>query len=389
MTHTRPLEGMLVIDMSQFLAGPSAGLRLADLGARVIKIERPDGGDICRDLYVSDVSMNDASSIFLAINRNKESFTADLKNPTDKAQVMALVERADVLIHNFRPGVIERLGFDWDTVRRVNPSLVFGEISGYGKEGPWRTKPGQDLLLQSISGLTWLSGDGDDGPVPFGLAIADIIAGAHLVQGILACLVRRGVTGKGGHVEVSMLESILDFQFESVTLFRHDRALPERSSSSNAHAYLGAPYGVYRCKSGYLAIAMAPIPLLGRLIDCPELEKYDDPNRWFAERDRIKAILAVHLRSKSASEWLAVLEAHDVWCAEVMDWPALMNHEGFRVLEANQEVTMSDGYSYITTRCPIRINDEVLRSPKGSPKLGEHREAIRSEFALGGLDETE
>ena len=243
----KPLEGILVIDLSQFLSGPSASLRLADLGARVIKVERPMSGDICRSLYVSNVQMNGESSVFHAINRNKESFAADLKNARDKARVIKLIEQADIVMHNFRPGVIDRLGLDYASISPLNPSLIYGEISGYGSEGPWANRPGQDLLVQALSGLTWLSGNKDDGPVPMGLTIVDILAGAHLVQGLLAALVRLGVNGQGAKIEVSMLESIIDFQFETITTYFEDGGQStERSDSNNAHAYLGAPYGIYQ-----------------------------------------------------------------------------------------------------------------------------------------------
>ena len=188
----RPLAGLLVLDFSQFLAGPSAALRLADLGARVIKVERPGTGDLGRQLYISNLELDGDSTLFHSINRNKESFAADLKQPEDLAAVRELVKRADVIIQNFRPGVMARIGLDAATARSLNPRLVYASITGYGDRGPWRDKPGQDLLAQSLSGLAWLSGDAAQGPVPMGLAVADMLAGAHLVQGILACLVRRG-----------------------------------------------------------------------------------------------------------------------------------------------------------------------------------------------------
>src|SRR5215475_12033534 len=140
----KPLEGLLVLDFSQFLAGPSAALRLADLGARVIKIERPDGGDLCRRLYISNLELEGDSTLFHSINRNKESFAADLKNENDRERVLALVARADVMMQNFRPGVMERLGLDHGSLRASFPRLVYGEVTGYGGSGPWRDKPGQD-----------------------------------------------------------------------------------------------------------------------------------------------------------------------------------------------------------------------------------------------------
>ena len=175
-----PLAGLLVLDMSQFLSGPYATLRLQDLGARVIKIERPGAGDLSRTLYLSDTEIGGDSTIFHAINRGKESLAVDLKNSDDLTRFKKLIARADVVVQNFRPGVIERIGLDYKTVRAINPRLVYGSISGYGEEGPWVKRPGQDLLAQARSGVMWLSGDDGDGPVPMGLAVGDMFAGAAL-----------------------------------------------------------------------------------------------------------------------------------------------------------------------------------------------------------------
>lgn len=374
-----PLQGLLVIDFSQFLSGPSASLRMADLGARVIKIERPDTGDICRHLYTSNVVMNGESSVFHAINRNKESFAADLKNETDRESVRRLLRQADVVMHNFRPGVMERLGFSYEEVSKLNPKVVYGEISGYGTKGPWKDRPGQDLLVQSLSGLTWLSGNKHSGPVAMGLSIVDMLAGAHLAQGILACLVRTSLTGEGGLVEVSMLESAADLQFEVLTTFHNDGGmLPERTETNNAHAYLGAPYGIYQTKNGYLALAMGSIPVLGNLLGCVELTAFQNPA--FSQRDEIKAVLARHLRTDTTEKWLSVLEPADVWCADVLTWEKLMQHEGFQALNMIQQVEMVDGFTYQTTRCPIRIDGALLTSRKASPKLGQDNDNLYREL---------
>jgi crotonobetainyl-CoA:carnitine CoA-transferase CaiB-like acyl-CoA transferase len=371
----KPLEDYLIVDFSQFLSGPSASLKLADMGARVIKIEKPGTGDICRQLYTSNVIMNGESSVFHAINRNKESFAADMKNETDKAQLRDLIKKADVVMHNFRPGVMERLGFDYNSVKAINQSVIYGEISGYGETGPWRDKPGQDLLLQSLTGLTWLSGNAG-GPVPMGLSIIDMLAGNHLAQGILACLVKRSVSGEGALVQVSMLESAIDFQFEAITTYYYDGKLPERSEKNNAHAYLGAPYGIYQTADGYMALAMGSIPQLGNLLGCDELLAYTEVAQAFALRDEIKTILAAHLLTNTTQHWLDILLKADIWCAEVLSWDKLMQEEGFKVLDMLQEVQMSDGYKYRTTRSPITIDGELFKSTKGSPKLGEDNERI-------------
>lgn len=377
-----PLAGITVVDFSQFLAGPSASLRLADLGATVIKVERPEIGDICRTLYVSDVAIDGDSTIFHAINRNKLGYAADLKDPADRSRIAKLVAQADVVMHNFRPGVIERLGMDYPTVKALNPGVVFGEISGYGKEGPWRDKPGQDLLVQALSGMTWLSGNAGDGPVAMGAAIVDIWAGALLVEGILAALVRRGVTGDGALVEVNMLEAAMDYQFEPVTTHLQDGSLPERTASNNAHTLLGAPYGIYATADGYLALAMGSVPQLGELLGIPSLADYPDQGSWFEHRDAIKAILAQHLATRPTKAWLEVLEPADIWCAEILDWDALTQHPQFQQLGIVQEVERGGGTSYRTTACPIRVDGVKLTSRLGSNALGEHNARIDEEYDL-------
>ncbi len=379
----KPLEGLLVLDFSIFLSGPSAALRLADLGARVIKVERPDGGDLCRQLYISELELDGESTLFHSINRNKESYAANLKNEVDLAQVKQLIAQADVLIQNFRPGVMDRLGLDYESVKAINPRIVYGEITGYGNEGPWVNKPGQDLLLQSISGLVWLNGDADRPPTPFGLAVVDLFTGAHLVQGLLACLLRRGITGEGGSVQVSLLESILDFQFEVLTTHLNDGGqLPQRSTINNAHAYLAAPYGIYETADGYLALAMGSIPVLGELLDCPPLLDYQDSATWFTQRDEIKKTLADHLKTQPTSHWLGILEPKDIWCADVLSWDRLMQHEGFKILDMIQTVARSETVHLETTRCPIRIDGEVLKAAKGAPRIGEDTDHIKAEFSI-------
>lgn len=379
----RPLEGLLVLDFSQFLSGPSAALRLADLGARVIKIERPGSGDLCRQLYITNLEVDGDSTLFHSINRNKQSLAADLKKAEDREMVTQLIARADVLIQNFRPGIMARLGFDYESVARLNPRLVYGEVTGYGSEGPWRKKPGQDLLVQSLSGLAWLNGNHDQPPVPFGLSVVDLFAGAHLVQGILACLVRRGVSGRGGHVEVSLLESILDAQFELLTTFFNDGGqLPQRSAVNNANAYLGAPYGLYATRDGFLSLAMGSVPRLGELLECEALLSFSDPKTWFEQRDTIKRILAEHLKTRETRAWLSILEPADIWCSDVLSWPELVEHEGFQVLDMQQEIRTSKGTTVKTTRCPIRIDGEVYKSPAGAPAVGQHGAEIIREFSL-------
>jgi CoA:oxalate CoA-transferase len=378
----RPLEGILVLDFALFLAGPLCALRLADLGARVIKIERPDGGDLCRQLYINDCRLDNDSMLFHTINRNKESFAANLKSPNELESVRKLIAHADVMITNFRPGVMTRLGLDFQAVRQINPRLVYGAISGYGNDGPWADKPGQDLLAQSLSGLLHLTGNADDPPTPMGLAAADMLAGHALCQGILAQLVRRGTTGVGGLVETSLLEALLDFQFEVLTTHLNDGGkLPRRSELGNAHAYLGAPYGVYQTADGWLALAMVPLATLGPLIDLPELAATTRAET-FSNRDQIKRQVQSVLRQRPTQAWLDILEPKDIWCARVMNWPELLNHAAYRALGMTQRVRRTGGSTHDALRCPLRLDGSPTYSDRGSPGVGEHTHAIAREFGL-------
>ncbi len=379
----KPLEGLLVLDFAQFLAGPWAATRLADLGARVIKIERPGGGDICRQLYISNLSLDGDSTLFHSINRNKQSYAADLKNPDDLAKVKQLIARADVVIQNFRPGVMERIGLGYEACAALNPRLVYGVVTGYGPTGEWVEKPGQDLLAQARSGLAYLNGNADQPPLPFGLSVADLTASAHLVQGLLAALVRRGVTGKGGLVEVSLLESILDLQFELTTTFLNDGGkAPERSAINNGNAYLGAPYGIYATADGFLALAMGSILKLGELLELPALAAFSDPQTWFTRRDEIKRLIAAHLATQPTTHWLSRLEPADYWCAEVLSWEKLWRTDAFKTLDWEQPITREDGPTMRTTRCPITIDGQRFKSPLGSPRVGQHTAKIQAEFGL-------
>ena len=380
---TKPLEGLTVLEFSQFLSGPYAGLRLADLGARVIKIERPEVGDLCRNLYISDTDLEGDSTLFHAINRNKESFAANLKDAKDIELVKKLIEKADIITQNFRPGVIERIGLDYENVKKINPKIVYGTISGYGSDGPWSSLPGQDLLAQSRTGLVWLNGNGGEAPTPMGLAVADMLAGHTLVEGILAAVIKRFRTDKGSHVETSLVEALLDFQFEVLTTYFNDgNRKPQRSSYNNAHAYLSAPYGIYKTSNGYIAIAMTPLPQLGELLNLNSIKELHDQKEWFTKRDEIKKNIGDWIEKQTTEHWLSILEPADIWCAKVLDWETMVKHEGFKILDMVQRIQRDDGLDIKTLRCPIKIDGEIFKSSRAAPKIGNDNNSIMKEFGI-------
>ncbi len=380
-----PLQGIVVLELAQYLSGPSAGLRLADLGARVIKIERPISGDACRQLAIKDLWIDESSLVFHTINRNKESFCADIKDASDRVLIKQLIAKADVLIHNFRPGIMMKNGLDYESVKKINPKIVYTEITGYGTKGPWRNKPGQDLLLQSVSGLTYLTGNASDDPVPFGLAISDYLCGNHAVQGILAALIRLKKYDIGAYLELSMLESIIDFQFEFFTTYYQTGKLPKRSAMGNAHALLGAPYGIYRTNDGYISIAMMSLSTLASAIACDEASVFSD-EEVFCKRDAIKEVLSQHFLTDTTENWLKKMRAHDLWVMPVLDWNKLAGTETYNASNIEQELAISlNNKPMITTRCPIRLNNQILFSPVAAPKVGEHTADIKLALSKGSL----
>ncbi|OCX53025.1 carnitine dehydratase [Mucilaginibacter sp. PPCGB 2223] len=379
----KPLEGLLVLEFAQFMAAPTAGLRLADLGARVIKIERPVKGEAGRQIAIRNIFVDGSSLVFHTINRNKESYAADLKNPADLEHIKKLIAKADIITHNFRPGVMEKIGLGYESVRTINPRIVYGVVTGYGSKGPWALRPGQDLLIQSLSGLAYLSDTHNSGPVSFGLATADMICGAHFVQGLLAALLKRAKTNNSVLVEVSLLESVLDLQFEVITTHLNDGGkLPQRSQvKGNGHPYLSAPYGIYKTSDGYLSLAMGDLHQIGDALGV-DLRAYADKSSWFDHRDEIMRTIAQQLSAQTTGHWLAKLETKGIWCAEVLTYEQALQHEGYLAQGMKQEVTLPDGSLLSTTRCPIRINGERLYSDKAAPRPGADTDLINQQFEL-------
>ncbi|MGH2449474.1 MAG: CaiB/BaiF CoA transferase family protein [Chloroflexota bacterium] len=367
----RPLDGLTVLDCSQFLAGPSASLRLADLGADVIKLERRDGGDASRILRVRGPSADSGGLLFQIINRDKRSIALDFKDSADRDRLFDLAATSDVFIESFRPGGAERLGIGYEDLRRVNTRLVYGSVTGYGSSGPWTGRPGQDLLVQALAGLPWLSGESDGPPLPVGLSVVDTLAGAYLAQGILACLVRRSISGAGARVEVSLLESAIDLALEGLSCFLTTGQLPERSKVAAAHPYLAAPYGLYETSDGYLALAMGSVTALAGPLHAPRLAKYSDEESWMTKRDEIKDVIAQTLRSDTTAHWLGRLEPAGVWCAPLLTWSELVDEPAFEAIEMLQTIHRGER-TITTTRCPIRIDGRLMLSNHPAPRLDEH-----------------
>lgn len=375
-----PLKGIVVLEFSQYLSGPCAGLRLADLGAHVIKIERPQKGEAGRKLVIKNLWADESSLLFHTINRNKESFTADLSDPQDMQWIKRLIGQADVITHNFRPGVMKKKGLHYEAVKEINPGIVYTEISGYGNDGPWKNKPGQDLLIQSLSGLTHSTGNYDDNPLPFGLGIGDYLCGNQAVQFILGALIRKKKTGLGAFLQLSLMETLIDFQFEFFTTYFQSKRQHKRSAVNNGHSLLSAPYGIYKTRDGYIAIAMMPLQKLNAAIACEALNQFKEEEA-FEKRDEIKAVISEHLLTATTASWLEKTQPLDLWVMPVLNWRQLKETEGYKVLQMEQQVALNDK-EITTTRCPVRINGQLFLSTKPAPAVGQHTENIKATLSL-------
>jgi crotonobetainyl-CoA:carnitine CoA-transferase CaiB-like acyl-CoA transferase len=282
------LSGIRVLDCSIAMAGPFAAQRLGDMGADVIKVE-PTTGEWQRHVAAGGARGNQINVSFLSLNRNKRSLAVDLKTDEGKALLLEMVKTADVFLQNYRPGVAQRLGVDYETLSRINPRLIYVSMSGYGEDGPYRNYPGQDLLLQAMSGAMMSSGAADQPPQPAGQYLVDAITAYTAFEGALAALFHRERTGEGQLVQINMLDAITTIQMQELSVFAIGGKPQTRSAEPHAHSYIRAPYGVFQTRDGYISIAMASLKTLGRLIEEPFFADLDDETDSWTHRDEIYA----------------------------------------------------------------------------------------------------
>lgn len=318
------LDDVKIVAFTQFLLGPAGTQYLADLGADVVKIEPPGRGAYERSWSGGGTFVNGESAFFLLANRNLRSLTLDLKHPEGRAAALRVVAEADVVIDNFRPGVLDRLGLGWDDLSRERSDLIYACGSGYGSDGPHRHLPGQDLLLQAISGLAAATGRADDPPTPAGAAIVDQHAASLLAMGVLAALHHRSRTGQGQKVEVTMLQAALDLQLEPI-VYHLNGGLVQRPGQPLASSFHEAPYGIYPTIDGHLALSLSPIARISQALGDPEpLAPYLDQAVALTKREEIYQALAPLLEERSTTELVELLREHGVWCAPVNDYDAML-----------------------------------------------------------------
>jgi crotonobetainyl-CoA:carnitine CoA-transferase CaiB-like acyl-CoA transferase len=385
MAHKGALDGVRVIDFTQMMAGPWGTQYLGDLGAEIIKIERPGKGEWERGLTAIGRLLGGDSPFFLTMNRNKKSLTLNLKDPRAKEIIFKLAETADLVTQNFRPGVLEKLGFGYEDFRALNPGIVYVSNSGYGPDGPYVDRPGQDLLAQSLSGLVSLGGRAGDPPTPIPISYVDASTAILFAFACVTGLFHKQRTGEGQKIDVNLFSTAIAVQCEQLTAFMNFGELPARSASGVANPWISAPYGIYQTADGWMAIAMNPLSTLGDLLDLPELAAYDDPLTSYRERDTIKPLIEARIRHQSTAHWLALFTPRDIWCApvqtyhEVVNDPQVLHNEMIRTIQhpvAGEVKVIGNPVRFSETPWDIRLNP---------PRVGEHNhELLRS---LGYSDE--
>ena len=319
-----PLTGIRVLDLSQGAAGPVAAMLLGDLGADVVKVE-PPGGEWGRGL--GPPFLGGTAAAFLGMNRNKRGVVVDLKAEGGAEVVVRLAARSDVMLESFRPGVAERLGIGYETVAAVNPRLVYATISAFGREGPWRDRPGVDGIVQAIGGIMSVTGTEDGGPVKVGVPAADMVAGIFSSQAIVAALYARERTGRGQRVDLSLLEALLAFQVVPLSMYLASGTPPRRMGSAAPYS---APNEAYPTADGWIQVAAytpARWPRLCEALGRPEL--VDDPRfatnaDRVANRDELRRELEPTFRTRTTKEWLVELEGVDVLCGPILTYPELL-----------------------------------------------------------------
>lgn len=375
-----PLSGLVVADFTQLAQGPWATQMLGDMGADIIKIE-PEQGDWMRHYAYGNLYPNGESISFVSFNRNKRSIALNLKDPEGIKVAKSIIAKADILVENFRPGVMDRLGLGYEEIKKTNPKLVYCSSSGYGSSGPYLHRAGQDLLAQSIGGGSALNGKKGDMPVVTAVGQADLLTSLFINQAIMAAIYSRSKTGKGQKIEANLLNSVVGFHIQEVTAYLHKGKNPERSESGIPNPWLGAPYGLYNTSDGYLAIGMNSVQKLAQVIG---LEKFDSDayasNNIIESRDEIRFAFDAVFKTKSTEEWLKILLEHDVWCSQVNTFDDMVKDPQIQHNEMIIEIEHPTIGKVKTTGFPVWFSDTPQKIYKPAPLLNEHADEILKEF---------
>lgn len=369
------LSGYRVLDCTIAMAGPFAAQRLGDLGAEVIKVE-PVTGEWQRHVAAGGAKGNIINVSFLSLNRNKKSLAINLKSEEGAAVLRDLVASSDVFLQNYRPGVAARLGVDYETLKGVKNDLVYLSISGYGESGPYKDRPGQDMLLQALSGAMLSNGVEGEAPIPAGQFLVDAVTATASSEAVIAALLHRERTGEGQLVTVNMLDVITTLQMQELSVYTVGHVPQRRSSQPHGHSYIRAPYGIFRTADDFIALAFPVLKELGEIFGEESFLSYDDENDSWKYRDEIFRLTQLHLLKRSAKEWLALFRERGIWVGEVYGYeellkdPQIAHNNTFVEYEHPTEgLVKTPGFPYKFSATPAQVYN-------GAPQVGEHTNEV-------------
>jgi len=382
------LQGIRVISFNHFLLGPMAIQVLADLGADVIAVEAPEGA--WQRHWSSGNIWHDAQGmVHLCTNRNKRSIALDLKSPKGKEIALKLVDRADVIAENFLPGTMDKLGLGYETLRQRRPDLIYASASGYGPDGPYAQRPGQDLLAQALFGIMAITGQQETGPRPVGVSAVDHHGAALFAMGIIAALLRRERNGKGCRVDASLMQAALDLQAESLVAWLNSKQQPATLTARRHLAgwYYPAPYGVYATRNGHIAVSLCSLAALAEILDEPRLASFSEHDAW-TRQDEIGELIAARLKTKASNEWSRCMEQAQIWHACVQAYEEILEDAQVRHMQALVTVPGGGktGAPITLVNHPVRYDGESAAVSLPPQRLGAQTRQVLGELGFGATE---
>jgi crotonobetainyl-CoA:carnitine CoA-transferase CaiB-like acyl-CoA transferase len=379
------LSGIRVVSFNHFLLGPMGIQMLGDLGADVVAVENAEGA-WQRHWAGGDIWHDGQSVLYLCANRNKRSVAIDLKSDKGREIALRLVDTADVVAENFRPGVMEKLGLGYATLRERKAGLIYASASGYGPDGPYADKPGQDLLAQALFGMMAITGQASTGPRPAGASIIDHHGAALFAMGILAAIVRRQRTGQGCRVDASLMQAALDLQAEPLVAWLNAAAKPP-AIHAHAHVagwYYAAPYGVYATRDGHMALSLTPLETLAQAIGEPRLGTFAPKESW-TKQDEIGELIAQRLATSTTAEWMARMAPHKIWCAPVQGYAEIADDPQVRHMKSLVTVAGAGETAAPVTLVnhPVLYDGETAQVRLAPQQLGAQTREVLAELGLG------